>query len=187
MNIERVQNSHKWDRYQRQRDLIRTRLTNQDRQNAYDKLDPDVRTSLVDISVLPHLEEDVLERWLFHGTTSTALESITNSGFDNERSGSHAGTLYGKGIYCAGCSSKADEYTEPNKDGLRGILLCRATLGKLHYVDDLRPTPSQLRPAAGHDTILGDRWNAAGTFREFVLSNSDQVYPEYILYYRRVF
>lgn len=150
-------------------------------------LDPDVRTSLVDISVLPQLEEDVLERWLFHGTTSTALESITNSDFDIERSGSHAGTLYGKGIACAGCSSKAVEYTEPNKDGLRGLLLCRATLGKLHCIDCLYSSPAELRPASGHDTILGDRWKAAGTFREFVLSNSNQVYPEYSLYCKRVF
>merc|ERR1719456_1624595 len=36
-----------------------------------------------------------------------------------------------------------------------------------------------------HDSTLGDRTKAAGTFREFVVYNSDQVYPEYILMYSR--
>merc|ERR1711879_1127795 len=79
------------------------------------------------------LEDEPIERWLFHGTNPRALEGIAKSNFDLSRAGSGAGGMYGAGIYCAECSSKADEYSEQDAGGVRGLLLCRAVLGNILY------------------------------------------------------
>merc|ERR1712151_1224327 len=102
---------------------------------SYDALIPDVRTRVLDppAQTLPQLNDDIIERWLFHGTNPLSLEGIAKHNFDMGRAGSGAGELYGKGIYCAECSSKADEYTQEDKNGVRGLLLCRAMLGKILY------------------------------------------------------
>ena len=39
--------------------------------------------------------------------------------------------------------------------------------------------------AGGYDGALGDREASAGTFREFVVYDEAQVYPEYVVIYRR--
>ena len=36
-----------------------------------------------------------------------------------------------------------------------------------------------------YDSLLGDREQTAGTFREFVIYDSHQIYPEYAIIYRR--
>ena len=36
-----------------------------------------------------------------------------------------------------------------------------------------------------YDSLLGDREKARGTFREFVVYDKDQIYPEYAIIYRR--
>ena len=40
---------------------------------------------------------------------------IKDTGFQKEFAGSHKGTMFGRGIYFAECSSKSDEYA--TKDG----------------------------------------------------------------------
>merc|ERR1711890_89233 len=105
--------------------------------------------------MLPNLQDDVCEHWLFHGSNWAALESISNSDFDLTRSGSNRGQLYGRGIYCAECSSKSDEYAEQNGDGIRCMMLCRVTLGKLRYIDSLVPAIGAANRGTA-DTILGD-------------------------------
>ena len=37
-----------------------------------------------------------------------------------------------------------------------------------------------------HDSILGDREKARGTYREFIVFDNNQVYPEYIIIYKRL-
>merc|ERR1711879_989297 len=134
------------------------------------------------------LEDEPIERWLFHGTNPGSLEGISKSNFDMSRAGSGAGGMYGAGIYCAECSSKADEYTTEDGSGVRGLLLCRALLGNIIYDSEKFPDVSALQDmkrTQGCNTILGDRWTAAGTYREYVFSQKEQLYPEFIIYYHR--
>ncbi|CAE7737953.1 cpcE, partial [Symbiodinium pilosum] len=97
------------------------------------------------------------------------------------------GTLYGKGIYFAECVTKADEYSEEDADGYCWMLLCRAALGKVMTCKDKKPAADILDQckAGSYDSLIGDRWAAVGTFREFILYDSDQVYPAFILRYKR--
>jgi hypothetical protein len=190
VKVIKVQNSTLLREYNHMRCQIADELKDIDRQQSLDVLSPDVRTSLLNppLQTLPQLDDATIERWLFHGTNPRGLEGIAKSNFDLSRAGSGAGRMYGAGIYCAGCSSKADEYTQADADGLRGLLLCRATLGKILYTAAVNPNVTQLEEQKKRQqchTILGDRWTAAGTYREFVFGQKEQLYPEFIIYYQR--
>ena len=39
--------------------------------------------------------------------------------------------------------------------------------------------------SGGFHSVLGDREKARGTYREFVVYDQDQAYPEYLIIYRR--
>lgn len=192
MKVVRVQNSTLMRAYYARREQIANELSDDDHRKSKEILTPDVRTNVLDqpLTVLPQLEDCAIERWVFHGTTPEGLEGITTASFDLNRAGTGSGLMYGKRIYCAGCSSKADEYTREDKKGIRGLLLCRASLGKILYTCEPSPRVADLEQEKKDrkcHSILGDRWRAVGTYREFIFSDKSQVYPEFILYYKRVY
>ena len=128
--------------------------------------------------------------WLFHGTSSEAAELITRGDFLVDKAGSNAGTLYGRGIYLAESCSKSDEYSHENSQGHRCILLCRAILGNILYNDDVSPNLDCLLRQIyekNYHSLLGDREKCRKTFREFVVYDDDQVYPEFAVWYKRVY
>jgi hypothetical protein len=189
--VVQIQHVDNWKRYETNFERIVGSMTAADGSLWAEKIDPDLLTCALanELDVLPLIQHEHTERWVFHGTTAKGLEGIIADDFDIRKSGSHAGTLYGSGIYTAECSSKADEYTEENSKGLRALLLCRATLGRILYVDDKHVDKNAItreRDVRSCHTIVGDRLKANGTFREFVLSDRNQVYPEFIIFYRRV-
>ncbi|CAK0878864.1 unnamed protein product [Prorocentrum cordatum] len=87
-----------------------------------------------------------------------------------------------------------DEYAGPcggpddAEADLLVVLLCRVVGGRVHYTDQDTPDPHFLSKSVVHgsyDSVLGDREKLKGTFREFIVYNNDQAYPEYIVMYRR--
>jgi len=65
----------------------------------------------------------------YHGTSVEAALSIQQKGFDPERSGSNAGALLGKGVYCTTTLEKAMDYAKKNPAG--GIIFeLRIDLGR---------------------------------------------------------
>jgi len=141
--------------------------------------------TLIDGNVLAgRLDSRSGEAFLFHGTSREAALNITRTDFRLSSAGSHRGTMFGPGIYLAENSSKADEYAEDNKTG-KTMLLCRAALGKAGFEE--HPGNYQHKVTSGvYDCVIGDREKAVGTYREIVLFNPDQVFPEYAVLYRRV-
>eukprot|EP00930_Biecheleria_cincta_P082670 TRINITY_DN72357_c0_g1_i1.p1 TRINITY_DN72357_c0_g1~~TRINITY_DN72357_c0_g1_i1.p1 ORF type:complete len:1153 (-),score=210.81 TRINITY_DN72357_c0_g1_i1:162-3620(-) len=133
------------------------------------------------------LDGSTNEQWLFHGTSMSGVQGISDKEFRLDFAGSHRGTMYGKGIYLAECTSKADEYSEEDDEGYCYMLLCRCLLGKVNHCIDTKPKTDILEStkSRGYDSLLGDRWTAVGTFREFILFDPNQVYPAFILRYRR--
>lgn len=183
--VTRVQNSSAWCKYSMAVDRMRI-----SRGPNGERLKPEVLTATCDDPVikefLGELCEDAHEHWLFHGTTGASVQGIADRDFLMNLAGTHRGTLYGKGVYLAECSSKADEYAEEDDDGLCTMLICRVVLG--HVLVDTAKSPGAdivARTKAGYDSLCGDRWTAVGTFREFVLYDSRQVYPAYIVHYKR--
>jgi len=159
---------------------------------AVTPLVPKVRTSTIqdkDVwDMLGEVQDAANEHWLFHGSTPGAVQSITDSEFRINLAGSHRGTLYGKGVYLAECCSKADEYAEAGDDKLYGMLVCRAALGRILVETARRPAVAELEAkcmSGEYDSLCGDRWVAANTFREFVIYDGRQVYPAFMVFYRR--
>ncbi|CAD7965059.1 unnamed protein product [Amoebophrya sp. A120] len=150
--------------------------------------------------------QNVNEFYLFHGTTPEAAELITDTEFHLKKAGTNAGSLYGKGLYFAESSTKADEYTTETRDEeLRPLILCRVVLGHVRYCEKQKlekaevealvrqctkseNTDQVLDPAAPsslYHSVLGDREKCRNTFREFVVYDQAQTYPEYIVWYKR--
>jgi len=185
----RNENSKAWRKYtihkallQQEKDLKREAgeadypLFNDVRSTAvWSKFDSDV------------LDENVNEWYLFHGTSASAAINICRSDFKMRLAGSNTGTLYGKGTYLAESITKADEYSR-EESGEFTVLLCRVLGGNVRYTDERTPNPDELTESVTmgqYDSILGDRVKVSGTYREFIIFDTENVYPEYILKYKR--
>eukprot|EP00746_Dinoflagellata_sp_MGD_P034068 gnl/MRDRNA2_/MRDRNA2_181321_c0_seq1.p1 gnl/MRDRNA2_/MRDRNA2_181321_c0~~gnl/MRDRNA2_/MRDRNA2_181321_c0_seq1.p1 ORF type:complete len:269 (-),score=37.95 gnl/MRDRNA2_/MRDRNA2_181321_c0_seq1:5-748(-) len=133
------------------------------------------------------LRDEAGEVFLLHGTSSPAARQICTNGFSLGRIGSRSGgCIYGPGIYFTENSSKADEYSKPDGQ-LRTMLLCRVAMGQVLCVVEAEPDLhwlcGQINEKKYH-SVLGDRARARGTYREFVIYDSSQVFPEYLITYK---
>lgn len=130
------------------------------------------------------------EWYLFHGTSPAASKSICENDFKVACAGSNTGTLYGKGLYFAESITKADEYAKPDGGDVYAVLLCRVIGGNVRYTDEITPDPEELVYSCldgPYDCVLGDREKCRNTYKEFVLFDSEDVYPEYVIEYKRVY
>lgn len=135
------------------------------------------------------LAQQCNEWYLFHGANDHVARSICSTDFHIDMAGQHTGTLYGKGAYLAESITKADEYTQPNGHGDYTVILCRTLGGRVCYNSEVTPDPEKMTRACTdgpYGCVLGDRAKCRGTFREFVFFESDHVYPEYIIHYKRL-
>jgi len=198
LGVTRVANDANWAAYVARRDGIKGRLSWLSLISSdwpTDITHPPITQGLpeaIGASPLPELDAAACEVWLWHGTSAAGAMGITTDDFNLDLCGSNAGTLYGRGIYLAESCTKSDEYAAPDKRGVRHLLLCRAALGRVRYVDKDGFSPDELVQScsggwAQWDSLLGDREKLRGTFREFVLYDTDQVYPNYIVKYQRTY
>jgi len=198
LGVTRVANDANWAAYVARRDAIKGRLSWLSLRSSdwpMDVTHPPITQGLpedIGLSQIPELDEAAREVWLWHGTSAAGAEGITTDDFNLDLCGSNAGTLYGRGIYLAESCTKSDEYAAPDRRGVRHLLLCRASLGRVRYLDRDGFRPDELvQSCSGYwaqwDSILGDREKLRGTFREFVLYDTDQVYPNYIVKYQRIY
>lgn len=188
-----VQNFAAWMKYTSAREALSYKLTTLRVLNAeHAKMIPQVHTATHDdpivTAALGEMSEQANEHWLFHGTSVAGVTGIASRDFKIDLAGTHRGTLYGKGLYLAECSTKADEYAEEDENGNCHMILCRVALGRV--LVDSAPSPNtpelESQVKKGFDSLCGDRWAAVGTYREYVLFNQGLVYPAYIITYKRV-
>jgi len=200
VTVQRNENPRKWAEYFRMREQLKAKV---DSMGGTDLFEAKTASEIVGAADAPQAQEflaraglckDVNEFYLFHGTKPSAAKSICESDFLVKKAGSNAGTLYGPGLYFAESSSKSDEYAVDDKDGifagLFGIIVCRVTCGVINYNDEVSPPVQDLVDSVlsrqTHHCILGDREKCRGTFREFIIFDNKQVYPEYVVIYKRV-
>lgn len=139
------------------------------------------------------LNKNINEVYLWHGTSPHGALGISKEGFRLKYAGTAAGSMYGDGVYLAECCSKSDEYAKDDTDGLyKGqycLLLCRAVLGEMLTLRVGGTVVHNIVDAAmkggAYDSVLGDREASVGTYREFIVYEEDQVYPEYVILYNR--
>ena len=121
------------------------------------------------------------------------MEGISRTGFRIDLAGTATGLGFGRGAYYAERSTKADEYSTSRQvqvglveeDHFR-MLLCRVCLGEVYRITDFDVAAERyVVGSSRYDSLLGDREKASGTFREFVVYDKDQIYPEYAIIYKR--
>lgn len=181
-------NAHLWRQYARARDAVQ-------RQCAGDAGFHDVAVSTAGVRVGAAPEHPALPRcneWrLFHGAARQACEAICADGFDPQFQGRGATykrrPLYGWGFYFAERSTKADEYAQDQ--GTCTLLVCRVVGGRPLVVprDSVSEAELQRDVVGGpHHSVLGDREALGKPYREIVVYDHNQVFPEYLLTYQRV-
>lgn len=146
------------------------------------------------------------EWFLFHGSSPENCEKILHSNFRLslagcgatwKEDGAKSGTpLYGHGIYFADRITKADEYSDMVEAGRRfagchTVLVSRVLGGRAQYCDtneiDTACLQKQVISGPFH-SVFGDRvTKLKKPYREVVVYDATQVYPEYLIYYRRLY
>lgn len=166
--------------------------------------------------VTDELDKANNEWHLFHGTSPQRCKSICSTNFRLALAGSGATwkdagketgmPLYGFGIYLAERITKADEYSSPlppeteqtppviPRDGDGEVfttLLCRVMGGRTNLITTNEIEVDKLRKdvfEGSYNSVFGDREVSLGKpFREVVVYDKDQCYPEFLLVYRRVY
>lgn len=164
-------------------------------------------SSALEVEGTEALEEGVNEWRLLHGTSNLeACKGICASNFRLKLAGTGAtwkdagkatGTpLYGFGVYLAESITKADEYTVPIIGGLPidegccAVLVCRVVGGLCRVVDTNEFDTQALRRDVfdgPYHSVFGDRVAKLNKpFREIVVYDNAQIFPEFILYYRQL-
>lgn len=181
-----------WQRYISRRDEIKERRAGD---ASLKPVEPPVVTDLIagaheDVFEPLDSAPELSEVYLWHGTAVRTALAIAQNDFNIDLAGGNAGTMYGRGAYLAESCTKADEYSKDETggyyDGIYALLLVRACLGKYYYTQTRDQEASGKVASGDFDSTLGDRAASVNTYREFVVYNSDQIYPEYIVLYSRL-
>jgi hypothetical protein len=145
------------------------------------------------------LADEVNECLLFHGARGDVSAVIANDGID-PRVGSTGG-MFGIAAYLAENSSKADQYAEPDAEGICTLVLVRAVLGTPYIARDPAPFVKPPCRVGGHaaqpcvhpkfDSVVGEieahvQGAVLKRHREFCLYDRTKAYPWIIIKYRRV-
>eukprot|EP00050_Salpingoeca_kvevrii_P005117 m.270636 g.270636 ORF g.270636 m.270636 type:complete len:406 (-) comp11083_c1_seq15:206-1423(-) len=188
-SVTRVENHALWGRYSEKR----AELEQRHEALAHDAaLLPLTR----DFQGTGDLRRAAGEVYAFHGADKRAAETIALHGFDARVS---AAGFFGNGTYFAESASKSDQYAGSGGQ-TQWMILSRVSLGRQH---SFAGTDSQLRRPpcveAGSDgcdvharcehkrfdSIVGCSNYLSQSFREFVIYDNSQAYPEYLIEYRR--
>jgi poly [ADP-ribose] polymerase 10/14/15 len=166
-NVERIQNLPLWQSYAVKRQTMKTRDTkNQDHYRVNNK------------------SGNAERKWLFHGSTSEVIPKIEKQGFNRAFAGRNA-VAYGKGVYFARDASYSSHtaYSEPDKNGIQRMFMCRVSVG-----DWCRGTNEQLtpdpKPHNGFELFDSTVDNVTNP-SIFVVYHDSQSYPEYLVSFKR--
>lgn len=201
IRAERNRNPPLWQTYATTRSAIKQEVL-----ASKVPLEKQTPYSVIEIPEEEPLDPSVNEWRLMHGTNVNACKGICGSNFRLKLAGSGAtwkdagaakGTpLYGYGVYLAESSTKADEYAEkitgglPIDEGCYAMLVCRVVGGLTRVVDTNEFDTDELRRDVldgPYHSVFGDRVVKLGKpFREIVVHETNQIYPEYILYYKHL-
>jgi hypothetical protein len=133
------------------------------------------------------------QRFLFHGSSNTSIDSIVENGFDIRLSNPNG--MFGAGIYFARNSSKANLYTgifggcncSPVQDcGVcrRYMLECRVLIGKPFY--STQANQSLRAPPQGFHSVYGIPSAAGLDHPEIIVYKNYQALPLFKIAYKIV-
>ncbi|CAH1787704.1 unnamed protein product [Owenia fusiformis] len=160
-------------------------------------------TSTLGVSSLDSLlVPQINECFLFHGAKPESVDGIVSQGPDSRLT---VNSMMGNGVYMAESSTKADQYADPKDQrsgGEKKMFLMRAQLGNIHVANEVyafrRPPCVEYGKGCNNkicsahtpcDSVLAvKRPGGAGRllFREFIVYDNSQVYPEFLITYERI-
>jgi hypothetical protein len=129
------------------------------------------------------------EKYLWHGTKPQFSSIIGEHGFDERVSS--LGGLFGAGVYFAEHCSKSDQYCTPDTNGEYSIFLCRVLLGRqIHHTpanmsQQRRPPEIPHANSRVYDSVVGKSNASNSAYREFIVYDRNQCYPEFLIKYKR--
>lgn len=199
IKVKRNENPKIWRKYALKRGLIKENLAQDDLPDEDAFQEFPVKTGGAGepgFTFEEPMDASCNEWFLWHGTSVEGAKRICEVDFQQRLAGTATGTLYGPGTYFAESCTKADEYAkvvvgdlnEEEDEDLLVMMLCRVVGGRVKYTDEVEPDTEVLVDSVMHghyDSVLGDREKCRNTFKEFVIYGSDQVYPEYVVMYKR--
>ena len=122
------------------------------------------------------------EKRLFHGTSPETVEAICKQNFDWRLHGKNA-TVYGEGSYFALNASYSDAYAKEDANSCRFMFVAKVLVGSYamgHSSYRRPPQKDPSNPASDlYDSCVDDKSNPT----IFVVFDTDQFYPEYIVKY----
>ncbi|XP_034561260.1 protein mono-ADP-ribosyltransferase PARP10 [Notolabrus celidotus] len=137
-------------------------------------------------SVLQQATYPVVERTLYHGTSETSVKEICVHGFNRSFCGKNA-TVYGQGVYFAVNSalSVQDQYSPPNSDGYKFIMVSKVLTGD--YTKGCHSMKTAPLKETGdiplrYDSVTDDITKPS----MFVIFNDTQAFPEYLITCQRI-
>ncbi|KAH3833545.1 uncharacterized protein LOC127877602 isoform X2 [Dreissena polymorpha] len=206
-NVQRVENLDVFKKYCNKRQEIFKNLVKQKR-GAWPKVEetPNASGKIITSTYFSRemasdLQSEINEVLLFHGTKLDTIDTICQSGFDTRLASRDA--MFGQGVYGAEKPTKADQYTDDQnartigQGQIKQMFLMRMLLGHCFICTD-QNHPHKYRRApcckckrddckehfdsGNYDSVVGDNKKL---FREFIVYERDQCYPEYLITYER--
>jgi len=188
----RLQNWHAWIRFLTRREEIRAEVLRLREKGNLETVSDAGTAATVHLESLGiAIDSETQGAWLFHGVSARAAEdAFAEKDFDIAKADAVDGRLYGRGIYFSEWSSSVDRlFVADSISGMRCMLLCRVTLGHVLREDAVLPDVMHVVDqctSGPYHSVLGDREERCpGSTREFVVYDKDQVYPEFLLWYKR--
>jgi len=142
-----------------------------------------------------HLDKDINEILLIHGTTQDKIDQIASFGFD-ERLARESG-LYGQGVYFTDQSCKSLQYSRADWGNTGCFIIARVILGhpfdapgplkslKVEpLVDPINPCKGRCHSVIAHPGVPNGNGMQKQVHREYVLFNGAQAYPEMIVNFK---
>ena len=144
IRVERIENDELWQNYSK----VLADVTAKVETPATVELSRPVRCAMSD-----H------EKYLFHGTKVSNIESIAKEGLDPDRA--HPNSRYGMGVYFSDQSCKAHTYAKnhPSETGLLAMIYCRVVMGEALVFQPNEATNFLIGMKAPRpsDSVFGDR------------------------------
>lgn len=126
------------------------------------------------------------ELQLFHGTRDDAnVPAIARQNFDFRLAGVANATVYGHGAYFAQTAAMSDTYAKVENRERMWMFLARAIIGRTTVGTRDMLRPPLLNPKKPEEGLFDSCSNSISNPQLYVVFDSDQCYPEYVISYTR--
>ena len=130
-------------------------------------------------------QQTVDERKLFHGTTPDAVEDICKHNFDWRLHGRNT-SVFGEGSYFARDASNSHTFAKEDASGFRHVFVAKVLVGSYTKGHSSYRRPPPKVPSDPRSNLYDSCVDNQSNPSVFVVFDTDQLYPEYIITYSTV-